>query len=150
MGHSFANILVHIVFSTKNRHDWIVPSVEQELYRYLITICHLWACPALAIGVTENHVHILCRQERTVTTSKLVERIKTGSSLWLKTKGPQLAGFAWQHGYGAFSIGVSNLPALQRYIAAQKEHHKSTIFQDELRGLLRQYQIEYDERYLWD
>ncbi|GBC61835.1 transposase [Desulfonema ishimotonii] len=79
-----------------------------------------------------------------------MEKIKTGSSKWIKTKGPRYQLFSWQNGYGAFSIGVSNSEALKQYIAGQKEHHKHRRFEDELRSLFRKYQIRYDERYVWD
>jgi len=76
--------------------------------------------------------------------------LKKRSSKWLKTKGPAYRNFAWQHGYGAFSIGQSNLPLLERYIAAQEEHHRSTTFQEEFRSFLLRYRVGYDEQYVWD
>lgn len=150
MAQSLSNILIHIVFSTKNRVNIINPEIEKELYPYLANICRSLECPAPEIGGTENHVHILCRLSRTITVSKLVEKIKTGSSKWLKTKGEAFHSFSWQNGYGAFSIGVSNFPALKQYIADQKEHHKRRTFEEELRSLFKKYEIAYDERYVWD
>lgn len=89
MAQSLANILIHIVFSTKDRYNWIVPPIEDQLHRYLVTTCNSLSCHALEIGGTENHIHILCRLARTVTISKLVKKIKTGSSKWIKTKDSQ-------------------------------------------------------------
>lgn len=150
MPQSLSNILIHIVFSTKDRTNFITPDIETELHSYIATICKSLECTALMIGGTENHIHILCRLSRIITAGKLVEKIKTGSSKWIKTKGSRYHSFSWQRGYGAFSIGVSNLDALKKYISNQKEHHKNRLFEDELRAILKKYQIEYDERYVWD
>ncbi len=150
MPQSLSYVLIHIVFSTKNRSNWIVPEIESELYPYLATSFQSLNCPALKIGGTENHLHILCRLSRTITISKLVEKSKTGSSKWIKTKGAQFAQFSWQNGYGAFSLGFSNLPALTTYIKEQKKHHENKTFEEEYRALLLKYKIEFDERYVWD
>jgi putative transposase len=82
--------------------------------------------------------------------STLIEEIKTSSSKWMKTKDLQYADFAWQNGYGAFSVGQSQLPDLKLYIANQREHHRRLSFQDEYRQILAKYEVEYDERYVWD
>ena len=111
MPQSLSNILLHLVFSVKNRKPLILPEVESELYAYIAAIHNNMACPLLKIGGTENHLHILCRLERVVTVSKLLEEVKKISSKWIKGKDERLAGFAWQAGYGAFSIGVSNVGA---------------------------------------
>ncbi len=150
MPQSLSNVLIHLVFSTANRTDWINADIEIEVHSYLATSCRTLGCPCIKIGGTENHVHILCRLSRTITISKLVEQIKTASSKWIKTKGNQYELFAWQKGYAAFSIGESNVTALKKYIENQKEHHKHRSFKDELRVILQKYQTEYDERYLWD
>ncbi|MCP4104595.1 MAG: IS200/IS605 family transposase [Desulfobacteraceae bacterium] len=150
MPQSLSNILIHIVFSTKNRMNFISPEIENELNAYLATICRSFDCPAVIIGGTENHVHILCRLSRTTAVCSLIEKIKTGSSKWIKTKGSEFSKFSWQNGYGAFSIGASNIPALKEYIKNQKKHHKHKTFKDEYQAILEKYQIEYDERYVWD
>ena len=150
MPQSLSNVLIHIVFSTKNRDRLIAPEIEQELYSYLATICKSHDCPALKIGGAEDHVHLLSRLSRTITISKLIEQVKKGSSKWIKTKGTKFAKFFWQNGYGAFSIGASQIPALRQYIENQKTHHQRQSFMDEYRALLKKYQIEYDERYVWD
>ncbi|MBL7224304.1 MAG: IS200/IS605 family transposase [Candidatus Brocadiae bacterium] len=150
MAQSLANILVHLIFSTKNRLPLIRPEVEHELHAYLAAVCREMDCPALDAGGTEDHVHILLSLSRTVTLSSLVEEVKKRSSKWIKTKGEAFAEFAWQAGYGAFSIGQSGVGRVKQYIAKQKEHHRKVSFQDELRAFLRRYQVEFDERYLWD
>jgi putative transposase len=95
-------------------------------------------------------VHAAFRLGRTVALCDVVEEVKKQWSQWLKTKGPALAGFAWQAGYGAFSLGESGVPAARRYIEGQKEHHRKQTFQEEFRAFLVKYRIEYEERYVWD
>jgi putative transposase len=150
MPQSLSNILLHLVFTTKNREPLILPELESELYAYIAAIHKNMTCPLLKIGGTENHLHILCRLERVVTVSNLLEEIKKSSSKWIKGKDERLANFAWQAGYGAFSIGMSNVEALENYIARQKTHHRDVSFQDEYRALLKKYRIVWDEKYVWD
>ena len=150
MPQSLSNVLLHIVFSTKNRQPWIDAEIEQELFSYLATICNELGCPAHKIGGADDHVHIACSLSRTVEISKLLATIKANSSRWIKSKGPRLEHFAWQNGYGAFSVGQSQLEPLRMYIAGQREHHRRESFQDEFRKLLAKYQVEYHERYVWD
>jgi REP element-mobilizing transposase RayT len=102
------------------------------------------------VGGTDDHVHILCRLARTVSVSKAVEKIKTGSSKWIKTKHNRYQSFGWQNGYGAFSIGASQIDVLRKYISNQREHHRKRTFQEEFRELCEKYNIEYDERYVWN
>jgi putative transposase len=150
MPQSLSLILVHLVFSTKNREPLIRSEIEGELQAFLGGIARDCGCPALAIGGTEDHRHLLCSLSRTRTVASLVEDLKTRSSKWIKTKGPAYAGFSWQAGYGAFSIGKSQIGVVLRYIMNQKQHHRKLSFQDEFRALLRKYDVAYDERYIWD
>jgi REP element-mobilizing transposase RayT len=150
MPQSLANILVHLTFSTKERRPLIRPEVADELYRYLATVSTTCGCPPHKIGGTRDHVHILFSLSRTITVAKFVETVKTDSSKWIKGKGPELAAFAWQNGYGAFSIGQSQFDTVRRYIETQEEHHQTRTFQDEFRALLRRYGVEFDERFVWD
>ncbi len=150
MPQSLACVLVHIVFSTKNRKRWLDVSLEQELHPYVGAICKNVNSPALIVGGTDDHIHILSSLSRTLSIAELVKEIKTSSSKWIKTKGPLYTGFHWQDGYAAFSIGKSGEQDARRYIASQNEHHRQTSFQDELRAFLQKYGVEYDERYVWD
>jgi hypothetical protein len=93
---------------------------------------------------------LLSVQARTVTVADMVKELKRGSSIWVKTKGKALEAFSWQNGYGIFSVGFSQVPDVKNYIANQEDHHRRLSFQDEFRALLDRYQIEYDERYVWD
>src|SRR5262245_6258963 len=137
MAHSIASILVHIVFSTKNREPLIVSEIETELYKYMAGIFRAHHSPSLGGNGTADHMHWLISLSRTIAIADLVEEVKTGSSKWLKTKGPEFEGFRWQIGYGAFSIGASGKKHLLAYIAGQKEHHRRVSFQDEVRRLMR-------------
>ena len=150
MPQSLSSILIHLVFSTKNRERLITPEVEPELFAYLAIVFRESGCPALDMGGVEDHIHILFRLSRTKPICDMIEEIKKRSSKWIKEKDPALAAFQWQNGYGAFSIGESAAPALRRYIAHQKQHHRKRSFQDEYRALLTKYRVEYDERYVWD
>ena len=107
-------------------------------------------CECYRVGGVADHVHLAVRIGRTVTAADLIGELKTSSSKWLKTQSPGLAGFAWQRGYGAFSVGPADLEALRQYIDHQEEHHRTRSFEDEYRGFLKKYGIEYDERYVWD
>jgi putative transposase len=150
MPQSLANVLIHIVFSTKNRAPYIETTLQNSLYAYLATACRTCGCPAHKIGGTNDHVHIVSSLSRTKTIADVIGTIKADSSKWIKTQQTTLAGFAWQNGYGAFSIGQSQLDIVKKYIAGQNVHHQVRSFQDEFRELLRRYEIQFDERYVWD
>jgi REP element-mobilizing transposase RayT len=150
MAQSLSSILIHLVFSTKNREPFITLSIETELHPYMARIFRELKSPSLAIDGTSDHVHILFSLARVITVAALVEEVKTNTSKWIKTKSRELKNFHWQKGYGAFSIGQSNVSALKRYIRSQKQHHRRVIFQDEYRKFLKAYGIDYDERFVWD
>jgi putative transposase len=150
MPQSLSSILIHLIFSTKNREPFITPAIEAELHPYMASIFRALKSPSLTIDLTSDHIHILFSLGRVITVADLVEEVKTGSSKWIKTKGPEFRNFHWQKGYGAFSIGESNVAALKRYIGSQKQHHKRMTFQDEYRKFLKSYGLDYDERYVWD
>ena len=150
MAQSLSNVLLHIVFSTKRRLPFIDEAVERELHAYLATVCKTLDCSSHAVGGADDHVHIACSLSRTVTVSKLVQEVKQDSSAWIKSKGDAYRDFAWQNGYGAFSIGQSQLDDLKRYVANQRAHHFREPFQDEFRKLLNRYEVDFDEQYVWD
>lgn len=150
MPQSLSSILIHLVFSTKNREPFITPAIEAELHPYMAKIFRDLKSPSLAIDGTSDHVHILFSLARIITIADLVEEVKTSTSKWIKTKGREFRNFHWQKGYGGFSIGQSNVGLLKRYIRDQKAHHRRITFQDEYRKFLKSYGIDYDERYVWD
>ena len=150
MPQSLSSILIHLIFSTKNREPFLTPEIDAELYPYLASIFKAMQSPALIINGASDHVHSLFSLSRIVTIADIVEEVKTESSKWIKTKGRGFRHFYWQNGYGAFSIGQSQVPTVKRYIRRQKEHHRRVTFQDEYRKFLKAYEVEYDERYVWD
>ena len=150
MARSLAYLLVHVVFSTKDRAPILDAALRPNLYPYLATIVRNNDCECFRVGGIEDHVHLAIRLNRAANVADLVAEIKASSSKWLKGQSPKLTKFAWQRGYGAFSVGPSDLNALIRYIDTQESHHKKHTFQDELRAFLKEYGIECEERYLWD
>jgi putative transposase len=151
MPQSLAKILVHTVFSGKDRRPLLRDKpLREELHRYLGGILTHHDCQPLIIGSVADHVHMLSTLARTCQAAEMVKEVKRGSSLWLKTKGPDLHDFAWQSGCGILSIGCSQVEAVRHYIAGQEEHHRQVSFQDEFREFLKRYAIEFDERYVWD
>ena len=151
MAQSLAKILLHLVFSTKERRPFLKNQpLRDELHRYLGGILTNLECQPLIIGGVEDHVHLLFAHSRTATVADVVKELKRGSTVWLKTKSPGLSGFAWQNGYGVFSIGQSQVENVRTYIAGQEEHHRKISFQEEFRRLLQRYEIAFDERYVWD
>ena len=151
MPQSLANLLVHLVFSTKDRRSHLqYRELRDPMHRYLAGISAKLECPAIIVGGAEDHVHLLARLARTIALADWIKELKRASSLWAKTKDPQWGLFQWQAGYGAFSVSQSQSAQVQRYIESQEEHHRRLSFQDELRGLFRRHNIAFDERYVWD
>ena len=149
MAQTLTRLLVHVVFSTKERRDLIAPAIEAELHAYLGGICRNRESPALVIGGTENHVHLLISLSKNMALSDLMMTLKKDSSKWIKTKGDAFRDFHWQDGYGAFSIGESQVRAATDYIRGQRERHKILSFEDELVALAERYGVLFDRRYLW-
>ncbi|QMV18065.1 IS200/IS605 family transposase [Granulicella sp. 5B5] len=150
MAQSLAFLLVHVIFSTKDRVPVLDVDVRPDLYAYLATVIRNNQCECFRVGGVGDHVHLAIRLSRTANVSDLVAELKASSSKWLKSQSPKLTKFAWQRGYGAFSVGPSDLNALIHYIDTQESHHKKQTFQDEFRAFLGKYRMEFDERYLWD
>ncbi len=151
MPQSLANVLLHIVFSTKNREPFLQAKAHrQALCGYVVGTLRNLRCPSLIVEAMTDHIHILCNLARTVSIAKLLEEIKTDSSSWVKKLDPALAAFYWQNGYGAFSVSQMNAGVVRAYIANQEEHHRTRSSQDEYRELLTLHGIAFDERYVWD
>jgi putative transposase len=150
MAQSLSQILLHIVFSTKNREPWIAPGLRPALHAYLAGAVRALGAKAYRVGGVADHVHIACTLPRTMPVSKLLEEIKKSSSAWMKQQDQTCIGFTWQAGYGAFSLGQSQLESLLSYIGNQEEHHRKRTFKEEYLEFLDRYGVDYDERYLWD
>src|SRR5436190_18548757 len=139
MPQSLSQVILHIVFSTKDRRPWLDTPIRPRMHGYLATVCRDCGCEAYRVGGVADHVHIAARLARTVSQSQLLEKIKKTSSAWIKTQGSEYDHFFWQGGYGDFSIGYSQLDDLVRYIENQEGHHKTKTFQEEYRELLQKY-----------
>lgn len=150
MGQSLVKNYIHIVFSTKYRQPLITEDIEEELYAYLGGICKRLECQPIKIGGYSDHIHILCMLSKKIALMKLLEEVKAHSSRWIKTKGERFSNFYWQDGYGAFSVNPAEADRVIWYIAHQKEHHGKQDFKSEYRAILKKYEMDYDERYVWD
>jgi len=150
MPQSLSRILIHTVYSTKDRLPFLLdPELRDETHAYLAGCAKSLDCLPVRIGGTENHVHLLTTLSRTVTVADFVKETKRNTTLWVKEKtGHQ--DFSWQAGYGCFSVSESQLPVVARYIDNQEEHHRKSTFQDEYRELLRLHGQSWDEKYVWD
>jgi putative transposase len=149
MSQSLALVLVHIIFSTKNRKPFL-RSVElrSQVHAYLTGTLRCLECEPLLVGGVEDHVHLLCGLSRKISLSELVKSLKTSSTKHLKDNGHH--GFSWQSGYGVFSVSQSAKESVFSYIANQEIHHRKMNFQDEFRALLTKHGIRFDERFVWD
>lgn len=128
MPQSLAKVYIHLVWSTKNRQAYINKNIKTELYAYMAGIANKLECTALQIGGIEDHVHIVCELSRKISIMKLVEKVKSHSSKWIKTKGDQYQNFYWQNGYGVFSVNPKEIKIVVNYIKNQEEHHKKNLF----------------------
>ena len=149
MAQTLSKIYLHIVFSTKNRKNLIDKDIEMQLYAYISELSKEINCNVLAIGGTENHLHVLSTISRNISVSDYVKKIKSGSSGWIKSQSIKYNSFYWQNGYGVFSVSESMLERTKNYIFNQKSHHRKISFKDEYLRLLDKHQIGYDENYLW-
>lgn len=150
MPQSLSLVIVHLIFSTKDRCPCLGSAVRPSLHAYLATVARNTGCECYRAGGFTDHVHLAVRLSRTLSIAGLVEELKTSSSKWLKTQDAALREFAWQRGYGSFSVGPGDLDAVIAYIDQQEEHHRTRTFQEEYRAFLHKYGVEYDERYVWD
>lgn len=150
MPQSLSNILVHLIWSTKDRRPWLEPGIREKSHAFLSGVVRQCGCEAYRVGGVADHVHLAVRLSRTLAVADLVKETKIASSKWVKTQDASLSDFAWQQRYGVFSVGMSQTETLLHYIDNQEEHHRTRSFQDEYRVFLQKYKIEYDERYVWD
>lgn len=143
MARTYTKLIYHIVFSTKERIPLIAPEIRDRLYEYLGGVIRGEKGSLMEIGGMQDHVHILARFGAAIAVSEMLKRVKGSSSHWLSRETGTW--FAWQNGYGAFSVSESQVAAVRKYIQQQEEHHKRTSFEDELISLLRKHRIEFDE-----
>jgi putative transposase len=147
---SLAKNLIHLVFSTKNRERVLTEPVREPLCLYASAVLRDLDSHTIAINAWRDHVHILFALSKNYSLSQVVMEVKRATSKWIKTQGTEFRRFHWQNGYGAFSIGQTGVDEVKTYIANQAKHHRVKTFEEEFRSFLKRYQIEFDERYLWD
>jgi putative transposase len=151
MSQSLAKIIIHLIFSTKNRVPFLtINSIRNEMHRYLGGTLKRLQCPVLTIGGTSDHVHILFSLNRQESIARVVQEIKRESSKWIKTKDLKFRKFKWQTGYGAFSVSQSQIIRIKKYISNQEVHHKSKRYEEEYIAFLDKYEIPYDARFVFD
>jgi putative transposase len=149
MPSTYTNLLYHIVFSTKERQPLITNEINDELYRYIGGIIRAEGGKLLEIGGIEDHVHILAKLKPAIAVSDALRLIKANSSKWAN-EGKAKMRFAWQEGFGAFSVSESQVEPVAHYIRHQEEHHARQTYQEEFVSLLERHGVEYDPRYLWE
>ncbi|HYE71806.1 MAG TPA: IS200/IS605 family transposase [Blastocatellia bacterium] len=149
MANTYTSLYYHLIFSTKNRVTWIRPEIQENVWAYIGGIARHHRLTALQIGGMEDHLHALVMAPATLAPSQIAQYLKGDSSKWIHEEYCDLREFAWQEGYGAFTVSKSNLPDVIAYIRNQREHHQKRSFQDEYREFLQKHGIDYEEQYLW-
>ena len=150
MGHTYSNILLHVVFSTKGRRPTVKTAFRERLYQYLAGVARHEFGRALTIGGTENHIHGLLSMATDASAAEAMRKWKSLFSGWVHKAFPSHVGFAWQSGYGVFSVSQSNAPRVIKYIEEQEEHHRRQTFEEEFIALLKKHGVDYNPRYVWD
>src|SRR5215472_14293165 len=146
MSHSYAQNHIHLVFSTKDRQKLITKTLQKKLWAYMAGICKSYDMLAFAIGGMEDHVHLLFRLPPVITLSHAISVVKANSSSWMREHG---TAFAWQKGYGAFSVSSSHIQTVIRYIENQEAHHRKRTFEKEFVALLDKHGIQYDPNFVF-
>jgi REP element-mobilizing transposase RayT len=149
MSHTYTNIVIHALFSTKDRHPWLTPEIRDEAFCYLGGTINELGGQSLLVNGPRDHVHMLFVQPRTLSIADLMEKVKANSSGWVKDRWPNQRQFGWQTGYGAFSVSKSHVDQVKRYIRNQEEHHRKVSFQEEVLAFLKKQGVEYDPRYVF-
>jgi REP element-mobilizing transposase RayT len=149
MGHTYTNLLTHIIFSTKDRLPYLRDDCRQDVFAYMGGIVRELKGIALNVNGANDHAHMLIRLPAALSTAKAVDIVKTNSSRWIHEQRVLHRTFSWQAGYSAFSVSESKAEGVSRYIANQEAHHQKVSFQEELIAFLKRSKIQYDERYIW-
>lgn len=150
MPQSLSQIIVHGVFSTKNRAPWLDEELRKALFAYIATVLKSKDHVPILIGGHDDHIHMLFGLARTGSIADTIKHTKVNSSIWIKEEFENHQDFAWQSGYGAFSVSYPSIGSVMSYISSQDKHHKKLSFQDEYRQLMEEHGIAIDERYVWD
>jgi putative transposase len=151
MAQSLSRLWTHLIFSTKDRFPFLSDqAIRRDTHAYLATVLRSHDCETLIVGGARDHVHALFALSRKYSIAEIVKEVKRTSSGWIKEISRTHSKFHWQKGYGAFSVSQSHLEQVLRYIEKQEQHHRRVAFKDEYRAFLKKYEIDYDERYVWD
>jgi REP element-mobilizing transposase RayT len=150
MAGKYVSVLVHFTWSTKNREPMIAPEWQDRLYGYIGGVLREKHATLVSAGGVSDHIHLYASLPSTVTLAELVNAMKANSSRWIHQTFKGHRSFAWQEGYGAFSVSKSAEQRLINYIARQENHHRRRPFKEEFLALLDRHGIEYDEKYLWN
>lgn len=151
MPQSLSSVYLHIIFSTKDRFPFLSKEeVRRETHAMLGGIANRLHCPPVLVGGVADHVHILLQLDRRISQADLVKELKRASNLWMQERFPEIQNFAWQAGYGAFSVSASQVESVRQYIEGQEEHHRHLSFQDEFRTILEKHGVAFDARYVWE
>ena len=149
VAHTYTNIVIHALFSTKGRRPWINVEMRRELFPYMGGIVNRLGGNSLRVNGVADHVHMLLNQAPDLPLADLMGKVKANSSGWIKKRWPACGDFAWQAGYAAFSVSSSRVEEVRKYIAAQEEHHRKVSFQEEVLAFLKRNGIAYDPRYVF-
>ena len=147
---TYSRILLHFVFSTKQRSRMITADLQSRLYAYIGGIVRDEKGALYEIGGMPDHVHLLIRWRTDESVATLMRNVKSHSSLWVHQTFPTMSAFAWQEGYGVFSVSESQIEMVHNYIRNQEHHHHVTTFEEEFVAFLKAHNVEYDERYIWN
>jgi putative transposase len=150
MANTYTSLHFHFIFSTKNRERWITPEIEDRIWSFLGGIARKNKIHPLQIGGIDDHVHVLVGAPPTLAPSNIVQLIKGGSSAWIHETFPHLKDFAWQDGFGGFTVSKSNIPDVATYIRSQREHHRTRSFQEEYLAFLKKHEVDFNEKYVFD
>jgi putative transposase len=149
MANTYVRVIIHYIWSTKGREPLIRPSIEERVWSYIAGIAHQRGMKAIKVGGIEDHVHVVIELAKQVNISEVAKHLKGFSSRWINKEGLTETPFAWQDGFGAYSVSPSHLESLVRYVENQREHHATQSFEDEYLEFLKRYGVAYKPEYLW-
>jgi len=150
MAGTYTELIYHLIFSTKHREPLISPRLQEELYAYIGGILRDQGGHLLEVGGMPDHLHLLIRIKPDISVSEIVRLVKANASKWANERPDQMERFAWQRGYGAFTVSLSQAPMVSQYVRNQEEHHRKKTFQEEFVEFLKRHEIQFDEQHLWD
>ena len=150
MSHSYTSLAYHLVFATKHRQPFITQRIRKRLFEYMGSVIQRIGGRHIITNGPYDHAHQLCFLPPSITVAEAVMKVKSYSSGWVHRTYPEMKGFGWQIGYGAFSVGRREIGTIRNYIARQLEHHNVQSIEDEIMDLLKEHDVEWDDRHLFD